>query len=315
MEPINKQERSIAFGKFLGIYLLIVAIPLLAFYFFLTIPDGAVRKENDRLKAFIEEQNKLLERVDKIALQAKELEAKDIDYRKLSDEEEKGRLKTQIQENTRNIQSLVIDIKRDSASLLEGVNKRISKDVINSFDALLTYRNTIESLRSQLERDGNYSKELENKENDIAGLKNQINTLTILLATKGNNTSGGGGGGGDNGSTKKLEQLNRELAVCQERLTACQNKPGVPITNNSNNNNEENMADLRLQLQIAKADCNKQLGDEVKDSKQRRRYYNLALLGYKDVYQVAKKESVKGDIKSKIDEVEKKAKKISSGDF
>src|SRR4051812_33441934 len=118
MEPVNRQERSIAFWKFLGVYLLIVAIPLLAFYFFLEIPSGAVREENERLKAIIQEQHRLLEKVDKIASETKELETNDIAYRKIQDEEEKGRMQNQIQENTSTIQSLILDIKKDSANLV-----------------------------------------------------------------------------------------------------------------------------------------------------------------------------------------------------
>lgn len=182
MEPINKQERQQAFGRFIGVYCLSLSVPLLAVYLLFSAPAYVLKAENERLTATLAEQtDKLMKRMEGVTTDLKSLQTTDQSYLKATDIE-KGSLKTQLSGLETDLQQQVNGLKVDTAQL-QPTNKKLSGGIISAYDAVLTYRNSISYLRDLLEKEGIDASQVDKMTAELTQVR-QENEMLKLLAAK-----------------------------------------------------------------------------------------------------------------------------------
>jgi hypothetical protein len=307
MEPLNNSERSNALWKFISVYLLILIIPIAAFYLFFYIPNQAMEEENARLKAVISEQQKLITALDTMGRQLKKLEAIDGLLAKQGDEFEQAQTLRILKEYENNIQSLQYETKRDSSALQDRSSKVIAKGVINSLDAFLTYRNTIALLRQTIKEKGISSEEIERLNTKIRETETQLETCKLMLAAKPKESGGGGGG-----SSREVDELKAQIKDYESKLKALQanQKPdkGIDVSKY-----DERIAELELRLTMEKAICDESKAESrIINCNQRKSLYQSALAVYTKL-QTAENETIKKEAQKKVTEINAKIKKPPVG--
>lgn len=294
MEPLNKTDRSQAFRKFLGLYLLILAIPLIAAYFLFS--NGSLGSENDKLKKTIEEQKKLLARMDTLGNILKRIDDTDKKMATIPKDDDMARAELmKVSEGYKTgIASTLVELRTDSSKLVFNDNKRISRNLIKDFDVFLTYRGTIELLRKTLADKGIDTQE---KERLAAELKAALdkNQMLSLMAGAANKASGGGGGGGGGGADKgEVARLNNELMKANEQLGDCRRSSGAVDL-------------LRDQLKFAGADCEKIRADDETGSKaERKQRYASARRTFEELTRTTRNADIKESANQKISQIDAK---------
>jgi cell division protein FtsB len=320
MEPLNQHARTAAFVKFIGLYLLIVTIPLVASYLFFYAPNQAVEQENARLKSILAEQHQLMAQLSTMGTESKELEQIDKSLSTQSDEMTRAEAMKRVDESEGTLKSVIRDVKRDSAALTSTQTKRMSKDLINTFEALFTYRNTIALLREYNQKNGVDTETIEKLTNALKVSENKLENLQLILAATAK--GGGGGGGGDESKAREIDRLTKEVNAYKTKVESLQrqlaSQPGPAVAssdNKSDGKSQELIEDLRVSLDFAQADCDRLRADELKNTSQRRKLYNQALQSFNNIYQNSRKETSKKEAKLKVDEINQKLKKLGASDF
>lgn len=240
MEPLNKAERQQAIRRFLGVYCLSLTAPLLAAYFLFSSPTAVLKEENARLKKTLSEQtDKLLKRMDAVTKHLDGIEVADQAYVKATDIE-KGSLKTKLDGLENGVQQEMNGIKTDSSGF-ESQNKQLAADAITSYEAVLTYRHSINDLRTILDQKGIDVQQMQQLRSDfekVAGERDQFrreNDLLKIMAAK--QSAGGGGGGGGGGAadcSQYITQLGRQkdqIAQLEARLKTASTAPtSAPVS-------------------------------------------------------------------------------------
>jgi hypothetical protein len=306
MKPMNSSERTSAILKFSLFYFLTVIIAILAFSFFLYVPNNALKAENVSLNHFMDEQKKLVVAVDSMGRQMKGLETLDASLNKQEDEFDQAQSMRRIKEYEEHIQSLVYETKRDTSSLAFQPSKKLAVGVINSLDAFLTYRNTIGLLRQTIKEKGISMEQVEDLNNKLKEAESQLETYKIIAASKPGDAGGSGKGGG-----KDLEKMQEQLKDCEAQLKLAQSHV-----------NEGPVDVQALQVKIgeleAKVEMAKGYSDESKaesritNCNQRKSLYQSALAVFKE-YQNSNLESIKKEANQKITEITAKLKKPPVG--
>ena len=306
MKPINKTERSNAILKFSLFYFLTVVFSLMAFVFFLYVPNNALKAENINLNQFMKEQKKLGTVIDSMGFQLKGLETWDASLNKQGDEFDQAQSMRRVNEYEDRIQSMVYETKRDSSSLIFPTNKKMAAGIINSLDAFITYRNTIGLLRQTIKEKGISMEQVEELNNKLKEAESQLETYKIIAASKPGDSGGSGKSGG-----KEMEKLQEQLKDCEAQLKLAQS------------HGNEGPVDLQAyQVKIdeleAKVVMAKAYGDESKaesritNCNQRKALYQSALTVFKE-YQNSNLESIKKEASQKITEITAKLKKPPVG--
>ncbi|GAB4024264.1 hypothetical protein [Spirosoma gilvum] len=218
MEPLNKPERQQAFSRFLGVYCLSLSVPLLAVYLLFSAPNYVLKQENARLTETLNEQTqKLMKPMDGVTANLKTLQITDQAYLKATDIE-RGSLKTQLSGLESGIQQQVNSLKADTVQL-QPVNKQLSHGVINAYDAVLTYRNSISYLRDLLDKKGIDASQIDKLTAALTQAR-QENEMLKLLAAKSSAPAAApapSGGGGPN-YLSQFQQCTSDLVTAKNRI-------------------------------------------------------------------------------------------------
>ncbi|WP_020599738.1 hypothetical protein [Spirosoma panaciterrae] len=220
MEPLNKPERQQAFSRFLGVYCLSLSIPLLAVYLLFSAPNYVLKQENARLTETLNEQTqKLMKPMEGVTANLKTLQTTDQAYLKATDIE-KGSLKTQLSGLESGIQQQVNSLKADTVQL-KPMNKQLSHGIINAYDAVLTYRNSISYLRELLEKEGIDASQIDKLTAALTQTR-QENEMLKLLAAKSAAPAAApapsGGGGNVPNYLSQFQECTGKLVDAQRRI-------------------------------------------------------------------------------------------------
>jgi hypothetical protein len=327
MKPLNAKERSAALAKFLGLYVLILLIPMAAMFLAFYAPNEAVKAENRNLKALLEEQRSLLAKLDTLGAQFKKLEQLDKELEQMDkgvtvefNEMEKAQRMKQIEHAYTGIQAVVWKTERDSANMVSSNSRQIARGIINTFDAVLTYRKTIDLLRKVNQEKGINTEIVEklNSELNVChqqadDFQQQVYHLKMLLSQRG----GSDAREKDNDTEpmqKEIERLKKKQQDYKEQLEQCQKQspnepPRIVVTNG------EKLEELQTSLDFALADCNMMRANEIRSAAQRRQLYNVALQGFTTILHKATKEATRKAAKSKVDEINQQLIKMDPRDF
>ncbi|HMF70876.1 MAG TPA: hypothetical protein VK616_05355 [Flavitalea sp.] len=230
MKPVNQSARSSAINKFFGFYAISLLAVILAAYFLFNTPAGIFKNEIQKYKSTEAEQSNLLNKIDRMTGNLKNIIHTDEKYLSSNNEFEKGSLLSNLQEYQKNINDALVNLKNDSSSFLSLVSKKDSYNYINVFNAIIAYRNTITSLQKILEGKGGDASELLRMKSQLDLCNQQLEICKMLAAKPAPAAPAPSGGGG--GNNAKETELQRSLDKCQSDLAACQKKTGtiVPVS-------------------------------------------------------------------------------------
>lgn len=290
MKPINQADRTAATRQFLVFYIVSLLVVLGAAYLLFSAPSQLLKEENDRFKATMNEQARIIERLETMNRTLRDIETTDQSLATATSDVAKADGIRRAQEQSANVQTALYEVKRDSAMLADEISKRLSHAIVTSFDALLTYRNTIGILREANLQNGNSTAEIERLSADLRAANQQVSMLQALLASK---PSGGGGGG----------------APAAPRPTAAAPAAGGGVS-------PAIVEDLRFQLDLARAECDLTRANEVrlKSPAERQRLYTSAITTFQRVADNAGGPT-KQQAQSKLTEANAKVNMVRAGDL
>jgi len=236
MEPLNQTQRQAAFRRFAGLYCLSLTVPLLAVYFLFSAPTQILRAENTQLKATLAEQTQqLMKRMNSVTAILTDLQTTDQAYLKATDIE-KGSLKTKLSGLENGIQQQVNGIKTDTIQF-EPLNKQLSGGLIEAYDAVLTYRNSIGYFREILAKEGIDAAQMEKLTAALTQARQENEMLKIMAARPAASaapaaTPAPSGGGNTAQYLAQIQDCNNRLTTAQTRITKLEDqlKNSTPAT-------------------------------------------------------------------------------------
>ncbi|GAB4035610.1 hypothetical protein [Spirosoma jeollabukense] len=288
MQPLNQADRAIATRRFIIFYTVSLLVVLGAAYLLFSAPGQLLKQENDRLKATMNEQARIIERLETMNRTLKDIEVTDQSLAAATNEVMKADGIRRAQEQSANVQAALYEVKRDSAMLANEISKRLSRAVVTSFDALLTYRHTIGILRDANLKNGNSTAEIERLSADLRSANQQVTMLQGLLASK---PSGGGGGG----------------APAPRPAAAPAGGGGIaPAV----------VEDLRFQLDLARAECDYTRANEIrlKSPAERQRLYTTSITTFQRLVENASGPT-KQQAQERLTEATSKVNRLRAGDL
>ena len=213
MEPLNKNQRKTAIGRFVGVYVLSLTFPLAAVYLLIRVPDSVSASETRRYREIVEEQDPILVDTDTLSQISRRLIQLDGLYSSATDEMAKATARTQLVDIESRVNSIMSHFNNLAVAAAHEQNKRLSTGIAKLTEALVTYRQTIGELRRTLDSKGidmqmvnDLRNQINMKDLEIKGMERQL-----LTAAAG----GGGGGGPDKELQAKVAALQRDLDNCR----------------------------------------------------------------------------------------------------
>ena len=218
MEPLNKNQRKTAIGRFVGMYVLSLTFPLAAVYLLMRVPDSVAASETRRYRQIVEEQDPMLVDTDTLSQISRRLIQLDGLYSSATDEMAKATARTQLVDIESRINSIMSHFNNLAATAAQEQNKRLSTGIAKLTEALVTYRQTIGELRRTLDSKGidmqmvnDLRNQINMKDLEIKGMERQL----LTAAVSGGGGGGGGGGGPDKELQAKVATLQRDLDNCR----------------------------------------------------------------------------------------------------
>jgi hypothetical protein len=323
MEPLNKQERTIALRNFIISYAFIVILFLAISYLLFYVPSYILGQENKRLTGIIDEQSNLLVGMDTMGARLKMLEKIDKSLLSTADDLEKGALLKQAQTYENDLQLLMASTRKDSSALLADISRRTAKDIIQTVDAFLTYRNTIALLRQYNADKGQQGQlieqlnsQLRDSKNELLNAQSKLENCQMMLTVKNttspanNPPSGGGGGGGQSSEqAKRVVELEKQIESYEAKIKELQQKSTTPPVVVTSAKEAEKIDELQIKLAFAEAYCAESKADErINKCEQRKSLYRDALTIFRK-YQNSPKPEIKQMALQKINDLTKKLQK------
>ena len=222
MRPVNQPARTSAITAFFGFYGLSLLVVIVAAYYLFNTPAGIFKNKIQVYKSTEDEQGQLLNKIQSMTANLKNIIHTDEKYLSSTNEYEKGSLLSNLQEYQKNINDALVNLKNDSSLFLSPVSKKTSYNYISVFNAIVAYRNTITSLQKSLEAKGGDATELLKMKSQLDLCNQQLEICKMLAgkpAAAAPPPPAGGGGGGTNAKEAELQRL---LDKCQADLSACQ---------------------------------------------------------------------------------------------
>ncbi len=293
MEPTNKTERQSAIKRFAGIYILSLLFPLIASFFMFSKPSGALKDENQRLKTELEKQAKLIQSLDSLTVQSTDLQRLDKEIELLSRDSsrtlELSEKRKQSDAIESSLRAQVQEIRKDTANMEQGLNRKLASSFTNAFEALITYRYNIASFRSMLGPNAKCATELASIKRENDELKRDMQKMAQA------------NGSGKNDCMAYIYQ-NSQLQAETKQLTADVNayknsigtytskieeleeklKAAKAVVSTPTNTgvSEAEIAEARGMAQLAEIDCLLKQADPrliISDDKQRLKFASNAL--------------------------------------
>lgn len=239
MKPENQQARTRSVNKFLLIYGLSLLIVILCAWFLFNTPAGLFKAAILNYKVTEDEQTKLVNKVDGITANLKNIAQADQTYLSSTNDIEKGGLQASLQEYQKRINDALVEVKNDSSGFVSVISKKSSYNYITAFNAILTYRNTLASLQKMLAEKGGEAAELVRVRSMLETCNSQLDLYKALAAAKPAPAAPppSSGGGGSSGKDKEaLQQLQQQLDQSKADLTACLKAKGTatPVVSSVN---------------------------------------------------------------------------------
>lgn len=244
MDPLNKNERKTATGRFFGLYALSLAVVILAAYFLFNTPASIYKNKMQLYKITEDEQGKLLDKIDGMTANLNNLVQVDKNYLNSSNEIEKGNLQTKISEYQKNINNGLVDVQNDSAGFVSYISKKNSYNYITVFNTILSYRNTVGSLQNSLLAKGGDASELVKARSDLQACSMQLEIAKLAAAASSKPVPVPSGGGGGSNNAKEAA-LQAQLQKAQDDLETCKKEKAtmvVPQASGKNNLNDAQKA-------------------------------------------------------------------------
>lgn len=217
MEPVNKNQRKSAIGRFVGMYVLSLTFPIAGVFLLMRVPGSVAASEAKRYREIVEEQKPMLVDTDTLSQISRKLIQLDGQYSSATDEMAKATARTQLVDIESRINSIMSHFNNLAASAVHEQNKRLSTGIAKLTEALVTYRQTIGELRRTLDSKGidmqvvnDLRNQINMKDLEIKGMERQL-----LAAAASGGGGGGGGGGADKELQAKLATLQRDLDNCR----------------------------------------------------------------------------------------------------
>ena len=116
MEPVNKNQRKSAIGRFVGMYVLSLTFPIAGVFLLLRIPDSVAASEAKRYKEIVEEQKPMLIDTDTLSQISRKLIQLDGLYSSATDEMAKATARTQLVDIESRINSIMSHFNNLAAS-------------------------------------------------------------------------------------------------------------------------------------------------------------------------------------------------------
>jgi|GEM_PF-3348914 len=297
MKPLNDQARKLAIQKFLGIYFFTLLIPVLACCTYFIIPESALRQQEARLLAILEEQKNLLVKIDTLAGQSQWLIRLDESYGRASDDLGKAVIKRQATERETEMNSLLFNVRNDTSRLQAPVNRQLSKSAIRAFNAILTYRNTIAFLRQSLEKNGVDVSVTEKLKSEVNARDQKIDLLTLEIKT--------------------LEMsLKNKPAPAAPDPKPVQKSPGgsapiaaapCPECPPAKGVSQEKFDEVQAMVAFAQADCDRLRADGgITSWSQRKQLYQSSQTSFQNLLRTTTSASLKNDIQQRLEEIARK---------
>ncbi|GGF26613.1 hypothetical protein [Hymenobacter cavernae] len=289
MKPLNQAERTTRLWKFLLLYLLALALPLVASYFIFS--DKTIAEENARLKQELAqtqaEQRRLLTQMDTLTSHLQRIDVIDRQMRTETNDLVLGELSKRTQDYLNAVALTLSEVRRDSAQMKTASNKLISQNVLRQFDLFRNNRSTVDFLRQELGRRGIDVSNREQTAVELAQTKQLLATYQAAAANRpvapaaGGGRSGGGGGGGGGGGSARTADLLQRLQ-----------------------DSEQQLALLNDQVTFANADCLR-LRAVDKKTAQRKEMLEQARKGFLAILQNPSSDDMKASVEKMIDSIDK----------
>lgn len=327
MKPTNQQERKTAFGKFLGIYLITILIPLLSSCLYFYVPNHITTEENEALKATVNEQKKLLDRLNSFEKIIASIHTADQMYLSETNEMAKADILKQIREREDQYNLLLNEVKLDSLKYSTVLSKNMSMSMAHSFDYFLTYRGLVSPLRQLVEQKGSCCSDVEKLNYDLTAAQNKIDILQTLNATLTSNSpaksaSGSGGGGGGGGDPEKDREIARltagnqnyvdEIKKCKDELALYRKQLEQKGSEKPAGSNNAALVALKDQLEFERALHEELRGDITRQSAiDRRDTYRKALTKFESIVKNSTQEEIKAKAQKRTIEINNKLRGLS----
>lgn len=226
MKPLNYSERKSIITRFLLIYGSSLAIVLLAAYLLFHSPISMIKERLETYKKANASQEQLIKKGSTIAENVSMLVKNDEDYNATTNDITKGNIIKKLNEYEKNVEDGVAEIKRDStAQRTSPLVQANAKNYISAFDAVTSYRNSLQLLRKTMEDKNIDVSALSKLTDENKRLQEQVNMLTMMA----NNKSGGTVDVEKQKMIQQLQQLQQELANCKDDLTKLKNEKSTPV--------------------------------------------------------------------------------------
>ena len=325
MKPTNQQERKTAFGKFLGIYLITILIPLLSSCLYFYVPNHITAEENEALKVTVKEQKKLLDRLNSFEKIIASIHKADQMYLSETNEMAKADILKQIREKEDQYNLLLNEVKLDSLQYSTVLSKNMSVSMAHSFDYFLTYRGLVSPLRQLVEQKGSCCSDVEKLIYDLTAAQNKIDLLQTLNATLTSNSpaksasGGGGGGGGDPEKDREIARLTAgnqtyldEIKKCKEELALYRKQLEQKNLEKPVSSNNAALEALKDQLEFERALHEELRGDITRQSAiDRRDIYRKALAKFENIANNSTREDIKAKAQKRTTEISNKLRDLS----
>ncbi|NIJ51161.1 hypothetical protein [Dyadobacter arcticus] len=217
MDPVNKNQRKTAIGKFIGMYMLSLTFPILGVYLLMRVPGSVGESETKRYKEIVDEQTPMLTDTDTLSTISRKLIQLDGAYSSATDEMAKATARTQLVDIESRINGIMSHFNALATSAAHEQNKKLSGGIAKLTEALVTYRQTIGELRRTLDSKGIDVQVVNDLRNQINMKDLEIKSMERQLLVGA--ASGGGGGGGGGGADAK--ELQTKLNLIQKDLDNC----------------------------------------------------------------------------------------------
>jgi len=283
MKPLNQAERTTRLWKFLLLYLLALALPLVASYFIFS--DKTIAEENARLKQELAqtqaEQRRLLTQLDTLTSHLQRIDVIDRQMRTETNDLVLGELTKRTQDYLNAVALTLSEVRRDSAQMKTASNKLISQNVLRQFDLFRNNRSTVDFLRQELSRRGIDVSNREQTAVELAQTKQLLATYQAAAANRPVAPAAGGGRSGGSGGGSGRADLLRQLQDSQQQLAL-----------------------LNDQVIFANADCLR-LRAVDKKTAQRKEMLEQARKGFLAILQNPSSDDMKASVEKMIDSIDK----------
>ena len=186
MKPQNHPQRQQARLRFLGIYALVLILPVVAVYLMAHVPAAGLQNENNYYKENIRQETRLIAYLDSLGRRLQQIQQ----YDKAMESAgglQRGDYIASLQKSESGIRFYLDQMRQDSARLVAVNYKALSREIIGAYEGFLAYRNVIAELRRQLAQFGNSAKTIEDLKHELKEKDEALKQLQMVMLLQKSN--------------------------------------------------------------------------------------------------------------------------------